>query len=167
MSALCALKKDQSNPAPTHLVWLLGHQCSLKKKKKRLYKHCDWLEVKKSGRFFSFPWSWVLWGCLPILELVLLREKASRVYNTQPQCLGPPFTSGWKCSVSCADLEDWVITAHHHPTREGYHSPLLLIELELRFNTAKSSDLFCLFESQSLSGLWFGKCKFCFPLNKW
>lgn len=66
---------------------------------------------------------------------------------------GLAVTPCWKFSVIYADHEDWVIKTQHQPAWETYYSPLLLIELELRFHTAKSSDLFCLLESQSLSGL--------------
>lgn len=163
------LKEVQNSPAPTHSVWLL--ECCFKnisivwgKKKDFMSILIDW-KLKRRAGFFPFL-GLKSCGDVSRSSKKSLQGRKTRVLTTcNLSAWGLPVTSLWKCLVGYADHEDWVIKTHHHPTREIYYSPLLLIESELRFHTAKSSDLFCLLESQSLSGLRFGKCKFCFLLN--
>lgn len=54
----------------------------------------------------------------------------------------PNSLSHWKCLGELCRSQRWGNETHHHPTREIYHSPLPLIELELRFHTAKSQIYF-------------------------
>jgi hypothetical protein len=146
-------------------VWLLkflkDHQCSfLLLLKKGLCDHSDWFEVKK---FRLFPFLGLeSYGVVSRSSNKSLQGRKNASPSNMPsQCLGTPCPLTLeKWFVSYADHADWVIKTYHLQTRQSYYSPLLLIESELRFHTAKSSDLFCLLESQSLNGLRFGKCKF-------